>query len=463
MCYTLLYTFISIFQVGDFVKKFLSVLLVTIIIICTFSISASASFNSLLETESDIVLLVNTDNETVILDKNINKRTAPAPLANIVTCILVLENCPDLTETITCKNETITGLYAQKAVTVGILAGETLSIKDLLYCMMLPSAADAANILADHVGGGIDNFVTMMNDFVKSLGCENTNFVSAHGFDNNANAYTTANDLYKITKYALQNATFKEITGTLRYDVAPTAKYPQTRYLHNANKIMNPGIPDYYHKAVTGVKTGLTEKAGRCAVTTASLDGYNYMLIVMNAPLYDVDNDGADENVAFTESKKIYNWAFKNIELTKITNTTDVVTVVDVKYNSKVDHLRLLPAEEISALVPLGTETGSLVVRAIESETENPAKAPIKKGDVLGKAEILYGDSVIATVDLVAAEDVDFNIFLWIIGIFKALFSSIIFKILFAIFLVLVIIYILLIIRKNRILAKRKKIRIVKG
>ena len=444
-------------------KKILSVLLVTIIIICTFSISASASFNSLLETESEIVLLVNTDTETVILDKNTNKRSAPAPLANIVTCILVLENCPDLTQTITCKNETITGLYAQKAVTVGILAGEVLSIKDLLYCMMLPSAADAANILADHVGGGVNNFVTMMNDFVKKLGCEDTNFVSAHGFDNNSNAYTTANDLYKITKYALQNATFKEITGTLRYDVAPTAKYPQTRYLHNANKIMNPGIPDYYHKAVTGVKTGLTEKAGRCAVTTASLDGYNYMLIVMNAPLYDVDNDGADENIAFTESKKIYNWAFKNIKLTKVTNTTDVVTVVDVKYNGKVDHLRLLPAEALSALVPIGTDSHNVIVRAIESETPNPAKAPIKKGDVLGKAEVLYGDTVVTTVDLVAAEDVNFNIFLWIIGLFETLFSSIIFKILFAFLVILLIIYILLIIRKNRIRAKRKKIRVIKG
>lgn len=463
MCYTLLYTITSIFQVGDFMKKFLSVILVAVIILCSFSICASASYNSLLETQSEIVLLVNTDTETVILDKNSNKRTAPAPLTKIVTCILVLENCPDLSTKITCKNETIAGLAARKAVTVGILAGEALSIEDLLYCMMLPSAADAANILADYVGGGLDNFVVMMNDFVNKLGCTDTKFVNAHGLDENPNGYTTANDFYKITKYALENAKFKEITGTLRYDVEPTAKYPHTRYLHNTNKIMNPGIPDYYHKAVSGVKTGITDKAGRCVITTASQEGYNYMLIIMNAPQFDVDNDGVEENVAFTESKKIYNWAFKNIELTKITNTNDVVKVVDVKYNSKIDHLRLLPAEELSALVPIGTESGSLVVRAIESETENPAKAPIKKGDVLGKAEILYGETVIATVDLVAAEDVKFNIFIWIIDVFKTLFSSIIFKILFAILLILVIIYILLIIRKNRIKAKRKKIRIIKG
>ena len=444
-------------------KKILSVLLVTVIIICSFSIGASASFNSLMETESDIVLLVNTDSETVILDKNASKRTAPASLTKIVTCMLVLENCPDLSVPVTCKRESLNGLYAQNAATAGILPGEALTIKDLLYCLMLPSAADAANILADYVGNGIDNFVVMMNDFVAELGCKDTKFVNAHGLDANPNNYTTANDLYKITKYALGNSTFKEITSTLRYDVAPTDKYPHTRYLHNTNKIMNAGIRDYYHSAVTGVKTGTTNAAGRCVITTASQDGYNYMLIVMGAPQYDIDDDGVEENVAFTESKKIYNWAFDNIELTKITNTTDVITVVDVNYNSKVDHVRLLPAEELSALVPVGTESGSLAVRPIADETPESINAPVKKGQVVGKAEVLYGDVVIATVDLVAGEDIDLNIFLLIFGVIKNLFSTTIFKILFAILAVLFVIYILLIIRKNRIIAKRKKIRMIKG
>lgn len=445
-------------------RKFLSFFLVIIILISTFSVSASASFNSLLETESDIVLLINTDNETVIFDKNADKKSAPASLTKIVTCMVVLENCADLSVKVTCKGESLNGLYAMNASTAGIVAGESLSIKDLLYCLMLPSAADAANILADYVGGGNANdFVVMMNDFVAKLGCNNTKFVNPHGLDENPNGYTTANDLYKITKYALQNSTFKEITSTSRYEIAPTEKYPYTRYLHNTNKMMNAGIPDYYHKSVSGVKTGTTEKAGRCVITTASQDGYNYMLIVMGAPQYDIDDDGVEENVAFTESKKIYNWAFDNIELTKITNTTDVITVVDVKYNSKIDHLRLLPAEEMSALVPLGTESGSLIVQPVEEETPQVVKAPIKKGDVLGKAEILYGDTVVATVDLVAAEDVDLNIFLLIIGTIGDILSTPVFKVLFIILAILLVIYILLIIRKNRIRAQRKKIRMIKG
>lgn len=416
-----------------------------------------------METEADIVLLVNTDTETVILDKNADKRSAPASLTKMVTCMLVLENCTDLSTMVTCKRESLNGLYEQNAATAGILAGEALSIKDLLYCLMLPSAADAANILADYVGNGIDNFVVMMNEFVAKLGCENTKFYNAHGLDTDPNAYTTANDLYKIAKYALQNPTFKEITSTSRYDIAPTNKYPHTRYLHNTNKMMNPGIPDYYCDAVSGVKTGTTDAAGRCVITTGSRDGYNYLLVVMGAPQYDIDNDGVEENVAFTDSKKIYNWAFDNIELTKVTDKTDVITVVDVEYNSKVDHLRLVPAEEISALVPLGTQSGSLVTRPIESETPKSIKAPIKKGDVIGKAEVLYGNDVVATVDLVAAEDIDLNIFLLIIGVIKNILSTTIVKILLILFVILVIIYILLIIRRNKIRAKRKKIRMIKG
>ena len=416
-----------------------------------------------METEADIVLLINTDTETVILDKNADKHSAPASLTKIVTCMLVLENCTDLSTMVTCKRENLNGLYEQNAATAGILAGESLSIKDLLYCLMLPSAADAANILADYVGNGIDNFVVMMNEFVAKLGCENTKFYNAHGLDTDPNAYTTANDLYKITKYALQNPTFKEITSTSRYDIKPTDKYPHTRYLHNTNKMMNPGIPDYYCDAVSGVKTGTTDAAGRCVITTASCDGYNYLLIVMGAPQYDIDNDGVEENVAFTDSKKIYNWAFENIELTKVTDKTDVITVVDVEYNSKVDHLRLVPAEEISALVPLGTKAGSLVTRPVEDSTPKVVKAPIKKGDVIGKAEVLYGNDIVATVDLVAAEDIDLNVFLLIIGVAKNILSTTVFKVLFIVLAILVVIYILLIIRRNKIRAKRKKIRMIKG
>lgn len=447
-------------------KKIFCVLLSLILILTVFfsmSVPSSASFNSLLETEADVVMLVNTDTGNVIFDKNASKRTAPASLTKIVTCMLVLENCEDLNTTVTAKRSCIEALYGMNAATVGILAGEQLTVDELLHCLMIPSAADAANVLADFIGGSIDNFVVMMNDFVKKLGCENTNFTNPSGLDNgDTNMYTTAEDLYKITSYALKNPQFKELCNILRYQIEPTEKYPQIRYLNNTNKMLNPAIKDYYSPYVAGVKTGTTGLAGHCVITTASKNGYNYMLIVMNAPQYDIDNDGVEENVAFTDSKKIYEWAFKNIVLTKVTSKTDIVTVVDVKYNWKTDHLSLVPEEEISALVPTGTQSGSLQIRAIESETPKTVNAPIKKGDVLGKAEVLYGDDVVATVNLVASEDVSGSVILRIAGFLGAIFRTPIMKILICLAVLLLVIYIFLIVRRNRIRAKRRKPRRIK-
>lgn len=439
-------------------KKILSVVIASVILISSFCIGSEASFNSLLETEADIVLLVNTDSDTVIFDKNADKQSAPASLTKIVTCILALEHFDDLNTPITCELKHIEGLYLLDASTAGIRVGETLTVEQLLYCLMLPSGGDAANILAYSVAGSIEEFVVMMNDFCKGLGCENTNFINAHGLDGDGSGYTTANDLYKITKYALQNPVFKKITSTPKYQLEG-----RSWAFYNTNKMMNPGIKDYYCPYVSGVKTGSTDLAGHCVVTVASKNGYNYMLIVMNAPQYDIDNDGVDENVAFTDSKRIYEWAFDNITLTKITNRTDVVTVVDVEYNWTVDHLRLLPAEELSALVPTGTQAGSLVIRPIPDKTPTSVKAPIEKGEVLGKAEVLYGEDVVATVDLVAAESVSRSLILWLFGILKTIVSTTVFKILFAILTVLIVIYILLIIRRNRLRAKKRKIKMVKG
>lgn len=435
-----------------------------IMLVSAFSISASASFNSLLKTEADVVLLVNTDSETVIFDKNADKLSAPASLTKIVTCILVLENCTDFNAVVTAKRECIDGLYKMNAATVGILAGEKLTVEELLYCMMLPSAADAANILADYIGGSMSEFVTMMNEFVKKLGCENTNFINPSGLDNgDTSMHTTANDLYKITKYALQNPKFKEICNTAKYQIKPTEMYPHTRYLNTTNKMLNPAYKqDYYSPYISGVKTGTTDLAGHCVISTASKNGYNYMLIVLNAPQYDIDGDGVEENVAFTDSRKIYECAFNNIVLTKVTDKTDVVTVIDVKLNWNVDHVRLLPAEEISALVPQGTDAKSLTVKPIESETPKEVKAPIKQGDVLGKAEVLYGDDVVATVDLVAGESIKRSVILTVWEFLKIVFTSPVFLVLLSLAAVLVIIFILLVIRKKRIMAKRRKIKMVK-
>jgi len=209
----------------------------------------------------------------------------------------------------------------------------------------------------------------------------------------------------------------------------------------STNWVINPNFKTYYYEYVQGIKTGTTSNAGQCIITKASKDGYNYLCIVMGAHAEDVNNDNNPDNMAFLETKKLYKWVFENIRLEKIVNTTDIVTVVDVKLAFGVDHVRLVPANDVTALVPVGTDSGSVLVQVIESETPAQIKAPVKKGEVLGKAKVLYADTELATVDLVAAEDIKVSVILWALDGLYNIISSPIFIIIVAMILVVVVIH----------------------
>ena len=174
-------------------KRFISCILALLLVclpLCT--VQSSASFNNSLETKADIVLLVSLDNGAVIFDKNADKVTAPASLTKITTAILTIENCADLDEVITIKQSSINAIAGTNSSTAGLKVGEEISIRNLLYCMMVKSANEAAVALADYIGGGsVANFVQMMNDFVMDMGCENTHFDNPHGLDSDGQ-YTTA-------------------------------------------------------------------------------------------------------------------------------------------------------------------------------------------------------------------------------------------------------------------------------
>ena len=422
-------------------KRIISFLICLILVFSPFTIINSyADYNAELETKADIVLLFSLDDGTVIFSKNADKTAAPASLTKITTAILTIENCENLDTVITVPSYCITLLNGTGSSMAGLKAGEEVTVRQLLYCMLVKSANEAANILADYIGGGsIENFVSMMNDFAARVGAEGTHYVNAHGLDAEGQ-YTTANDLAKITKYALNLPVFTEICTTYKYTM-PATNMSNERNFVSTNWVINPNFKTYYYEYVQGIKTGTTSNAGQCIITKASKDGYNYLCIVMGAHAEDVNNDNNPDNMAFLETKKLYKWVFENIRLEKIVNTTDIVTVVDVKLAFGVDHVRLVPANDVTALVPVGTDSGSVLVQVIESETPAQIKAPVKKGEVLGKAKVLYADTELATVDLVAAEDIKVSVILWALDGLYNIISSPIFIIIVAMILVVVVIH----------------------
>lgn len=444
-------------------KRFISCILALLLVclpLCT--VQSSASFNNSLETKADIVLLVSLDNGAVIFDKNADKVTAPASLTKITTAILTIENCADLDEVITIKQSSINAIAGTNSSTAGLKVGEEISIRNLLYCMMVKSANEAAVALADYIGGGsVANFVQMMNDFVMDMGCENTHFDNPHGLDSDGQ-YTTARDLAMITKHALTLPLFEEIVNTVNFKLPATNKSSE-RNLLSTNWMINPNFKTYYLKYAQGIKTGTTTNAGHCIISKASKDGYNYLAVVMGAPAEDVTGDGNPDNCAFLDCKKVFQWAFDNIRLTKVADPLQIATVVDVRLSRSVDHVRLVPETEVTALVPVGNDETSVLLEVIPEETPQTVNAPIKKGDVLGKARILYAEDEIATVNLVAAEDVHLSLILFVLDGIKNIFKSTLFQIVFAAVVLILAIYIGLIIRHNQKKKRRKAPKPVKN
>jgi len=346
----------------------------------------------------------------------------------------------------------------------GLKPGEQISVINLLYCLLVKSANEAAAILADYISGSINDFVALMNDYVVNLGCKNTHFVNPHGLDEEGQ-YTTANDLAIIIKHALskdfaQKDTFVKITSTQKYTVPATNLSPE-RLLRSTNSLMNSGIPDYYCEYAKGIKTGTTSNAGRCVISTASKDGYSYLGIVMKAPFYDIDNDKVEENCAFVDCKLMFNWAFDNIKLKQVAAPTQIVTVVKVDLAKGTDYVRLVPEKELYALVPSGVNAGSVLVEAVEEKLPESLQAPVKKGQVIGQAVVLYADEEIARVNLVAAEGVSRSPFSYMVSMLKKAADTVVFKMILMIFVLIVIFFVVMTIYINYKKRQKRKLRVL--
>ena len=431
-------------------KLFVFLIITAVVFSSVFSVGANAAYDDImksLELYSDCLLLVSADNDEVIFAKNAGKQTSPASLTKVVTAIVVLENCKNLEATVTVPESCIRELDGTGSSLGGIQPGEQITVYNLLCSLLIQSANEAATTLSDYVfGGDRDKFIAEMNAVAEKLGCENSHFVNPHGLDDE-NQYVTASDMAAFMKYAMEFPAFEEIVGKSSYTL-PATNLQEERKIHNTNKMMNSSISDYYCKYVKGGKTGSTSTAGKCVVSTASKDGYNYIAVALDSPFYDVDNDGYDENCAFLDSKEMFEWAFKNIEHVAVSDTTRIVGQVPVKYAKATDYITLTPAETVYGLVPVGTDSGSLYVELIEDTVPEFVKAPVEKGEVICKARVLYAGEPIKEIDVVASMDIERGFFVFIGSTAKTIFSNWIFRI--AAIVIVVALAVLLFIRHRK-------------
>lgn len=437
-------------------NKVISIILSLITILSTFSIFASAEYNEYLENDlySECAILICTDNDEIIFKKNINKQSGPASMTKVITASVVLANCNDLTQSVTVPESCIRELDGTGSSMSGLKAGEILTVYDLLCCLLIPSANDAATILANFItGDDRQAFVDKMNELAESLGCVNSHFVNVHGLDDE-DQYTTVSDMAKFLENAMQYPAFEEIVGKLNYTI-PETNLQKERTINNTNYTLNSRIKEYYCEYSKGGKTGSTSTAGHCLCSMASKDGYNYIAVCMNAPKEDIDDDGTVENGAFIDTKAMYDWAFDNLRLVSIAESTKIVGEVKVRFGKGTDYVTLSPENTSFGLMPKGVESSALLIKVKEDSVPDTLTAPIKEGDFICKGEVLYADEVIAEVDLVANADIKRSILSFFASVISDFFESSIVKIITAI--VVIILAILIYIKLKPKFKKKKQ------
>lgn len=340
----------------------------------------------------------------IIWGKNENEKRAMASTTKIMTALVVLENS-NLSDVVT---------ISKKAAGTGgsrlkISAGDKITVNDLLYGLMLRSGNDAAVALAEHVGGSIEGFADLMNKKAKELGLNNTNFVTPHGLDNE-NHYTTAYELAVLTDYALNNETFAKIVNTKSTSISINGN---TRNIYNTNELLG------YMLGVDGVKTGFTNGAGRCLVTSCTRDDNQIITIVL----------GCDTKKQRTsDSTKLIEYAFKNY--TKINLEEKIQNEFEnwKQINSKRIYINKASKQEIN--LELGEIHNKIIPIKIGEERNIKIEinaiynyeAPVEKGRKIGNIIVKNNEEIIDSIDIICSKAVEKkNIFSYLIELISVI------------------------------------------
>lgn len=345
-----------------------------------------------------VALLMDSATGKIIYEKNIYERMYPASTTKIMTAILALENC-DLNDVATVSYNAIFTVPVGYS-NANLQLDEELTIEQLLYVLLIPSANDAANVIAEHIAGSVESFAAMMNTKASEIGCKNTHFVNANGV-HDENHYSTAYDLALIGQYAMKNETFRKIVSTTRYTLPVTNKYDKAdRIFVTTNKLVNNKSGQYY-EYTTGIKTGYTDAAKNCIVASAKKDNLELIAVILNTT-----NDAATTTNKFSDCKTLFDYGFNNYS-NKLLCAKDAVYKVISPSNAsrETNSLNILYESDVNVFInnsDLNKEFSP------EVELNNKLKAPIAKGTVVGKISYTI-DDINYTTNLVAGQDIEAN------------------------------------------------------
>ena len=411
-------------------KKFCAILFsFVLVLIIALPVAAEEESSTLADNAPSLTApaayVVNLDTNIVVYEKNSETPLSAASLTKLMTTLLLLENYQDQLDSIslTAPSYVYDLIWEQStnASSADIRRGETQSLRNLLYAMLLPSGNEAAYIVADYMGGGsIDNFVAMMNDEAKAVGCTGTTFVDPCGL--NPNNTTTARDAYLILRALTAYDVFSTVVGTPSYDMGANDRYttPGTYIIQTTDKLITNSS---YHRDYTkGGKTGSLGEWQNFA-GWHSQDGESYISILLNVP-YDADPEGM--RPALVETATIMDWVFDTYTIAPALDTTQPITEVRVAYSTQADTVMLYPADNMMTLLP---RDGGAALTEQVFNVPDQLPAPIKQGDIVGTVTLTIEGETIGTADLIAGSDVSRNQLLYTISRVSLFFSSTYFKV----------------------------------
>lgn len=424
-------------------KVFCALLIICLIFTPVLTVSAYEPTG--IEISASAAMLVSMDTDEVLYEKNANTRVYPASITKIMTTLLILESDKYNPDAKIAMTEDALDLISGTGSSVSLFnAGVEFTQLDLVYMVLMSSYGDCALLAADYYGGSVENFVAMMNTRANELGLTGTHYENPIGLHHEQN-YTTARDTYTLTKFALQNETFKEVCESTRHTVNSSAG---TRVLSTTNFLQD-NTTNYYYQYAKGVKTGFTDEAGRCLVSTASYNGYNYMCIVFGCP--------PNAKNHFTESKELYRWAFNNFEFKTVADVTTPVAEIAVEKSFDTDFVSLYVENSFTSVLPKDANDSTISI--VPKPTADTVSAPIKKGQVLGTADIIYAEKVIGTVNLVANENIEQSFILNTLDIVGNFLTSSYMIVVYVLVGVIILIFVIAIIKMNSKKSKKRKIK----
>ena len=372
-------------------RKILFISLITILAFPCFSHAETANP----EIDAGAAIIIHPETNMIIYEKNAYKKMYPASMTKIMTAVVALDSGHDLSEKVTVTESAISSIVEGYS-TAHLKAGEQITLEQLLNILLIPSANDAANVIAEFIGGSISGFAEMMNKKALELGCIGTHFASPNGL-HNENHYTTPYDLAQIAKYAMGSKTFREIVSKQTYSLSATSQYPYDDRVFTSTNNLLLSDSDYYYPYAIGIKTGFTSQAGSCLTAGCLKDDIELISVVMDA-----EGDGR-----FSESIKILDYAYDNYGYKKLASKDEIITEAEIKNATKeTKNLNILLEKDIVAFCK--NDTAKVLP---EISLKDNLVAPIKKGEIIGTVKYTIDDNVYEA-NLIAETEVEPDLFL---------------------------------------------------